>query len=167
MITSVSPAIIARAEATTAYVVYTFTSSGIPHTTTVALGNDPTPAPVASSSPSNGAVVGAVVGSLIGFIVLLVLIGCWIRSRNPDWAPYLSSSRSSFSSVYVHNPNALPTLAATQDLSATTRVVRDTETRTFFFTRPSRKRESETSRGYHDTETSASSESSDSSRSSY
>jgi hypothetical protein len=158
-----------RAAATTAYVVYTITSSNIVYTTTIALGNEPspTPAPVASSSPSNGAVIGAVIGSLVAFILVLVLIGCWIRSRNPDWAPYLGSSRSSFSSVYVHNPNVLPTVAATQDLSATTRVVRDTETRSFFFTRPMRKRESEASRGYSEgysaTETSASSESSSSS----
>lgn len=158
-----SPAITPRAEATNAYVVYTVTSSGTVYTTTLALGNSPlpTPAPVASAGPSNGAVIGAVVGSLIAFIVLLLLIGCWIRSRNPDWAPYLSSSRSSFSSVYVHNPNVLPTVAATQDLSATTRVVRDTETRSFFFTRPPRsKRQSEASQSYTGSETSASSESS-------
>lgn len=160
-----SPAITPRAEATNAYVVYTITSSGSVYTTTLALGNSPlpTPAPVASAGPSNGTVIGAVVGSLIAFIILLLLIGCWIRSRNPDWAPYLGSSRSSFSSVYVHNPNVLPTVAATQDLSATTRVIRDTETRTFFFTRPSRsKRQSEAS-GYLGSETSASSESSRSS----
>jgi hypothetical protein len=67
--------------------------------------------------------------------------------------------------VYVHNPNVLPTIAATRDFSATTRVVRDTETRTFWFSRPSRSRrgteaEMGESVGYTNSDTSASSESS-------
>ncbi len=163
-----SPALLPRAEPTTAYITYTVTSPTTTYTTVLALGNSPatsTPAASSPTTPTNGTVIGAVVGSILGFIVLLLLLTCWIQSRNPDWAPYLGSSRSSFSSVYVHNPNVLPTIAATRDFSATTRVVRDTETRTFWFSRPSRSRrgteaEMGESVGYTNSDTSASSESS-------
>jgi len=135
----------ARAATTTAveYVTLTLTSSGVTTTTTWRAGNSfPTTVPAAHSPPpTNGTVIGAIVGSILGFIVLLILILYCIRNSRADWAPHLGSSRSSFSSVYVYNPSGLPVVAPNTDLRATTQVVRDKETRTFSFTRPSRKRQ--------------------------
>lgn len=157
---------IAQRAVATAFVTFTVANPSTTYTTTLALGNDPTPAPVPSpkSSPSNGAVVGAVIGSIIGFLLLLILIIHCIRRSNSDWAPYLGSDRSSFSSIYVRNPNAVPTVAWSSDITATTQVIRESETRTFFFTRPSRRSQQFTSSRHYSSEgsdsTSASSESS-------
>jgi hypothetical protein len=137
------PRITARAQLTTetaVYVTYTITDTAVNsiYTTTLLLGNSPTPtpAPIASSNPTNGAVIGAVIGSIIGFFLLLALIVVCVRRSNSDWAPSLRSS--SFSSIYVSNPNVLPTRTVVRERTTTsaTRVIRDNETRTFFFIRP-------------------------------
>ncbi len=139
--------ITARAELATTtaiHVTYTITNTAINsiYTTTILLGNDPTPtpAPIASSNPTNGAIIGAVIGSIIGFFLLLALIIVCVRRSNSDWAPSLRST--SYPTVYVNNPNVLPTRTVIRETERTTatRVVRDNEKRYFFFSRPSSRR---------------------------
>ncbi|KAF8855731.1 hypothetical protein BDZ45DRAFT_497963 [Acephala macrosclerotiorum] len=131
--------------------------------TTILLGDSPssaTSAPSSSSSdtPSNGAVIGAVIGSILGFLLILMLISYCVR-RTPDWAPYFSD-RSSFSSVYVRNPNAVPTQAHVTDTTATTRLGFNRDKRQFYFERESTRGNSIRPVSTEYTDTSASSESS-------
>lgn len=87
-----------------------------------------------------------------------MLITYCVRST-PDWAPYFSD-RSSAESVYVHNPNAVPTQAHFEDTTATTRLGFNREKRRFYFERESQRSHSAAPVSTNYSETSASSESS-------
>ncbi|KAE8443373.1 hypothetical protein EG329_001931 [Mollisiaceae sp. DMI_Dod_QoI] len=152
----------ARADPTAVYRTLTQVLPSTTIITTILLGDSPaaTVAPGSNSSdtPSNGAVIGAVVGSILGFLLILMLISYCVR-RTPDWAPYFSD-RSSFSSVYVHNPNAVPTQAHVDDTTATTRLGFNREKRQFYFERESQRSHSVAPVSTDYSDTSASSESS-------
>ncbi|KUJ11429.1 uncharacterized protein LY89DRAFT_738869 [Mollisia scopiformis] len=153
--------ITARADPTPVYRTLTQVLPSTTIITTILLGDSPaaTAAPSSSSdTPSNGTVIGAVIGSIFGFILILMLISYCVR-RTPDWAPYFSD-RSSFSSVYVHNPNAVPTQAHVDDPTATTRLGFNREKRQFYFERESQRSHSAPPVSTEYSDTSASSQSS-------
>ncbi|CAL3966167.1 unnamed protein product [Diplocarpon coronariae] len=99
-------AITARADATPASRWVTIV--GATYTSVVLLGDvpTPTPAPVASSSPSKGTVIGAATGSIVGFLLLLMLLWYCIRRSRTEWISH--SRRNSVEEVFIANPNVAP-----------------------------------------------------------
>ncbi|OWP01860.1 hypothetical protein B2J93_4710 [Marssonina coronariae] len=130
---------------------------GATYTSVVLLGDvpTPTPAPVASSSPSKGTVIGAATGSIVGFLLLLMLLWYCIRRSRTEWISH--SRRNSVEEVFIANPNVAPVRLHVVDEHTeftATKVVIDRTQKfdRFKLSRPSKKRErpAEASRTWED-----------------
>jgi len=127
---------------TAIYVTQTIANTLTTFTTTILLGNTPAPQPppTASSSPTNSTVIGAALGSVFGFIFLLVLITCYARNTSSNWrSPYWSPSVSDVS-LYVNNPNGLPTAHPHKKGPIPETKIKVTEEKVLVFTRSKRNR---------------------------